>query len=207
MDECTFCEEVEAERFQWEDFSMNRILLSTSHFLVVPALGPLGPGHLLILSKEHYLAVGQLPDLLLSEFESLQLYVRRALERYYAAPVFFEHGPAIYRKGGGCCIEHLHMAAFPSSVDLTSQLQLHFTEHNIQSLRDLKKPFAEKTPYLYFEKSDEERHLFFAPDYVPPQYLRRLIASSLGEADRWNWRDYPDLEEMTRTFSMLKKRF
>ncbi|MEK6962992.1 MAG: hypothetical protein AABX70_01100 [Nanoarchaeota archaeon] len=206
MDECTFCEEIKTEQFHGEGLDMNRTLLSTDHFLVVPALGPLGPGHLLILSKEHYLAVGQLSDPLLSEFEGLQIYLRRTLERHYGAPVFFEHGPALYRKGAGCCIEHLHMAAFPSSIDLTNQLRLDFAEQPIQTLRDLKKPFEARTPYLYFETANEKRHLFLAPDYVPSQYFRRLIASAHGEADHWNWRDHPDLEEMMRTFQMLKKR-
>ena len=68
LNNCVFCEEFQCQSFilKNEDFG-NRVLYETENFKVLPGLGHIMEGYLLIVSKDHYISVGELPGKLFKE--------------------------------------------------------------------------------------------------------------------------------------------
>jgi hypothetical protein len=61
----------------------NTVLFETDEFVVVPSLGSLVEGWLLIVSKEHYLCMAEAPPSLIDELLALQQFVRGVIVDKY----------------------------------------------------------------------------------------------------------------------------
>ena len=68
--ECSFCSEMNNKKennffdiYLKEEFESagleSRIVATTKKFVIMPMVGPLVPGYLLIVPKEHYLSISQ----------------------------------------------------------------------------------------------------------------------------------------------------
>ena len=68
----------------------------------------------------------------------------------------------------------------------------------ITSLMELK---GCERSYIYFETCDLQNFVFQV-DNIPSQYVRRMLADSLGK-QKWDWRQYGREPEMFRTVSRL----
>ncbi|MDO9399153.1 MAG: hypothetical protein Q7T79_00480 [bacterium] len=204
MNSCPYCEEFK------DGFSSeygNRILYESKNFVVFPSLGQIVEGYLLIASKKHYIAIGEIPSKFYFELNAVCQKVRKILSENYESPLFFEHGPISSIKKGGCCIEHAHFHAVPVKIDILEDLSKNFKYKNIKSFDSLKKQFRKEIPCFYYESNFGEKYLFEIQEVVPSQYIRRLIAYKIGKHERWDWRACMGLDELKRTISKLKNKF
>src|ERR1017187_4678860 len=97
MIDCTLCAELESDagRAPW-----NEPLIETEHFTVIPSLGALVEGWLLIVPKMHFISMGALPIDLRAEADGLEHQTRSLLKAKYRKPVVgFEHGPSAAHHG------------------------------------------------------------------------------------------------------------
>jgi hypothetical protein len=163
-------------------------------------------GGLLLLTREHvksmaYLEADQIPELedLMSEVKST-LY-----EAYGSNPVFFEHGPGRGRGKSTCCVDHAHLNIFPADVDLMPLLH-QYTGHKIGSLGELASLRDLTEDYIFVQHGDGSRTVHFSEDF-PSQFIRREITRQLGCPERWNWRDYPGINELRSTYDRLQGAF
>src|SRR3954463_3923790 len=111
MPSCTLCAELnsEASREVW-----NRPLLETDNFAVIPSLGALIEGWVLLVPKLHCVSLGALPDTLRDEADSLERVMRMTLRAQYHHPIVsFEHGPSASLHGTGCGVDHAHLHLVP----------------------------------------------------------------------------------------------
>jgi len=205
---CDYCKEfrrgfLEIEK---ENFG-NRILFETENFLVFPTLGQIVEGYLLIASKEHYLNIGEIPLELYPELEKLQHKVRKVLEDNYYTPLFFEHGPASASLRSGCCIEHAHIHAVPLQLDILESISKNFKGREITNYTEIKRHFQRGIQYLFYEDNKCKRYLFTVHDIIPPQYLRKVIAHKIGHPEKWDWKNYLGLAELSDTIRKLKGKF
>src|SRR5262249_44778349 len=114
---CDFCDELSDG---WDNaftriYARNprsRVLFRSEHFSVVPSLGQIVEGYLLILPIRHYTALADMPSQLTTELLALCNQVRRGLAKAYGPCLFFEHGVRALGTGG-CGIEHAHLHAVP----------------------------------------------------------------------------------------------
>ena len=88
VNNCPFC-----EKSKNGPEYVDRILYKSDNFVVFPSLGQIVEGHLLIASREHYIAMGEIPSKFYSELNSVCQKARRVLTENYESPLFFEHGP------------------------------------------------------------------------------------------------------------------
>jgi len=198
MDDCVFCKENLYEK------DHERILRKTENFIVLSSLGHFIEGYLLLIPKKHYLSIAQLPSGLFSELGELQQEVRDVLGYVYENPIFCEHGAVSEYKKAGCCIDHAHLHAFPVNVDLSDVLKEHFrSNRKIKELGELKEQEERKTPYLYFENVNESKYVFDAP-VVPKQYFRQQVSYETGKPELWDWRRYPEIENLEKCIAKLK---
>lgn len=130
MSECTFCAELTGEetnnllRIVLREGCTTRVVRETENFVVLPTIGQIVEGYLLIVSKQHYLSFGHIPAQCFREFMNLKEETRQVLSEVYTSPIFFEHGPISESKRGGCCVEHAHLHVVPARIDLLDKLKL-----------------------------------------------------------------------------------
>ncbi len=142
---CAFCNHQE----------ITHILKETPHFLLAADHAPLVEGHILIIPKSHYTCYGDVPGALDEELLTLKSEVRQFFARYYASPVFWEHG--IFRQ----TVFHAHLHCFPwgeTGYDLHEGLH---NEH-IHSQEDIRRWHRQYGQYFYME--DNTVALIFAPE-------------------------------------------
>jgi len=103
---CDFCDEFSgglensfAARYQ--NTAPSRVILSTANFRVIPSLGQIIEGYLLIVPVSHYTAVSDMPTELTGELSELCSYVRTVLVKVYGPCVFFLSTACVDQKQAG----------------------------------------------------------------------------------------------------------
>jgi diadenosine tetraphosphate (Ap4A) HIT family hydrolase len=170
-------------------------------FRVLPTLGQLTEGHLLILPSRHVTSLANLASDESNELEGICTLVRTTLQQVYGQVLFFEHG--IRGKGaGGCGIDHAHMHAVPvNSGGLLDILIRHLDGSAIRNLSQINEAIKPESSYLFFEDSSANRHVFQVKD-LPSQYMRKLVGESIGKLD-WDWRKCGYEPELLATLERL----
>jgi diadenosine tetraphosphate (Ap4A) HIT family hydrolase len=191
MENCAFCNRNKEE-----------IILETENFYITPSIGQIVEGYLLICSKKHFIGAAFLPNELFKELEELKEKVKQILEKNYITPIFFEHGAISSYERAGCCIEHLHLHAVPINLDIFYDLSKHFEYETIKELKEIKS--KAKTSYIFYENNQSNKFLFHIKEPIPSQYLRQIIAARINQIYKWDWREYPGLEEFNKTLEKLK---
>lgn len=204
MSNCPYCQQFEKGYFTYNNQNFgNRILYDSGNFMVFPSLGQIVEGYLLIATKAHYTALGQMPQELLSELESVQQRVKEVLSANYAVPLFFEHGTISETIRGGTSVDHAHMHAVPTPANLLEDLPRTFSVMRFADFHALKEQFETSIPYLFYESQSGEKFLLESSEPIVSQFFRLRLASKLGVPEKGNWRDYPGLEELVRTKERL----
>jgi len=206
---CDFCDEFAGgHRNAYVDRygnSARRIIMGSPQFRIVPTLGQIVEGHLLIVPKVHCCALADLPGEQISEFSSLHRKVRSILESTYDQCVCFEHG--VRNAGdGGCGIDHAHLHAVPVAAEgVLATLEQEFQGTRIDSFETITHVVPEGSSYLFFEDASGAR-LVFPASKLPSQYMRKLVAESIGKSV-WDWRNSRCERELIATIQTLSPLF
>lgn len=198
-DDCPFCTRKPAE-----------IICRSQNFYVTPSVGQIVEGHLLICSNKHFLNLATLDERLFHELEQVIGKTADVVRGDYSRPFFFEHGAASQNKGGGSCIDHLHVQVVPSvikvgegerNIDIYERIP--FPRARLRDIRDIALMCGQG--YLFHEYDGTGHMSVFKPDVeVPSQYCRRLLAENVGKPDEWDWAIFPEKEKFQRVLKKLK---
>jgi diadenosine tetraphosphate (Ap4A) HIT family hydrolase len=208
---CDFCNELSGGsensfgRIYGEHLG-NRILSRSSQFAVIPSLGQIVEGYLLVLPINHFKALGDLPGALLQEFAAICERVGITLKDQYGPYILFEHGTR--SEGvGGCGIYHAHLHAVPLAEvpDPVDILKLRFPYAELTHLNEIGKRSAGLSSYLFYQDSHSKLYLFDTGP-LPSQYMRKLLADALGNQD-WDWRTAGREERLLATIQRLSEQF
>ena len=183
----------------------NRILYSSEKFIVLPALGPLNEGHLLVLTRDHYLNFSQIPYSSTAEFFLLISFLKKSLTSTYGPTILFEHGPVSENRKAGCCITHAHIHMLPLVVDIEFQLSSDFQRNKAQGLGDLIF-HRQQPPYIYYENQNGDSFVYEVYDNLPSQYIRQIIAYSIDNPEIWDWSENLRVNILVDTFKTLEKK-
>jgi diadenosine tetraphosphate (Ap4A) HIT family hydrolase len=194
---CSFCRELGCPPEQSRYFHVlagkpeRKLLLRTAHFVVIPGIGQLVPGYLLIRPTEHFISCGHMPAPLFDELEELKLELRSLLRSVYGTPtLFFEHGALTERMRGSCCTDHAHVHVMPTDLDITAEVVNALAARRVEGFRALPELIQNATPYVAFENA--EGHVYAGnATGAPKQLVRRIIARRLGRED-WDWKAFVD---------------
>jgi diadenosine tetraphosphate (Ap4A) HIT family hydrolase len=185
---------------------VRRVPFETSLFAVIPSLGPLVPGHVLLCPKYHYRSFSGLPNEFEHQLNGLKRRLTQLLLDLYKLPVhYFEHGMARDGDHVLCTVEHAHLHAVPASVEVWDRLQSQGIWEVIGlSLNDLKRAVG-NDEYLYYESPNGAAHVMrVEAGKFESQYLRRVFADALQCSDKWNWREFPSALTTHETFELLR---
>jgi diadenosine tetraphosphate (Ap4A) HIT family hydrolase len=208
---CTFCAELAGIVHNSNYFRLaghdakSRILWRNSEFALIPSLGPLAEGHLLLIPTYHTLSFANLPKTILANAENLVASVKQFFSERGRQILVFEHGSLVltscdYEKRRkkaicGACTDHAHIHIVPSVsaqlvISTIEKMHVHTNKTTIKSLLGLREELDPALAYILIGGSDTKSWLIFALEYVPSQFMRKLVASLIGLTE-WDWRQFP----------------
>jgi ATP adenylyltransferase len=203
MSNCRLCAEmkVPARREPW-----NEPLIETENFVVIPSVGALVEGWVLLVPKQHRISMGALPIEKRNEAQEVEHRTRAILRRLYEKPIVgFEHGPSAEQHGTGCGVDHAHLHLLPLDCDLLTYVRP-FVSPSIDwkgcNWEDLAQAYAAGLDYLYIRQEGKPALLAVCQDFGS-QVFRKAVASFLSMDSQFNWRDYPQIETVARTIGTL----
>ncbi|MCJ7448970.1 MAG: hypothetical protein MUO72_14895 [Bacteroidales bacterium] len=178
------------------------ILYESEHFKVVPSLGSLIEGWVLITPKKEALNFSMLYEDIYSELELVISEIRNIQHSLYGNSILFEHGPMKNASKTGCGVDYAHLHLVPTRLDLISGIQkfLHvdFKWQEIVGISEINSINRDLQDYLYYRTLDNRHFCTFNQEF-PSQIFRQVIAYSLGFPERYNWKEYPELAVINKT--------
>jgi hypothetical protein len=220
---CTFCAELLGQRKNSNYFQLvgqtakSRIIWKNSEFALMPSLGSLVNGHLLLIPTYHAFSFANLSITSLENAENLIASITQFFGENGQQVLVFEHGAVILegsdyekrvkRARCGACTDHAHVHILPSVSEklVVSKLEGMCTKMKRKVLANLSK-LREKVdpalPYIFIGGSDMESWLIFELEYVPSQFMRKLVSSSMGLTE-WDWRQFPNIGLVQKTIQEI----
>ncbi|RIJ49345.1 HIT domain-containing protein [Maribellus luteus] len=184
------------------------VLYENQYFSLIPSIGPLMVGHILICPRDHFISMAALSDEYFNQLKTFKKEVHEKMTDIFNEPIhFFEHGNSKKTKRTLCSTEHAHLHAFPSStqnyIQKTSTIDFEWNYKNVE-IEEINR-YSKGNEYLYYETSDGDNYLkVINGDQIESQYLRRLISEINGNSRTWNWKEYPKLNLMDETINRFK---
>lgn len=191
---CCFCTEINSgvlpQEFQSNIRISSRLISESADFAAFPTISPLRSGHILVIPKCHLTSVMHLDSKARSAFIDFTRAVSEQVSKIFGPVIYFEHGvePG---SGGGCGVDHAHWHILPCSRHEAARV-FHAVKKDHQKLAwtsssQLTDLNYSGSSYLIVGRSLNNLGFVYSKT-LPSQYLRRLIAYSLG-LSHWNWRE------------------
>lgn len=154
------------------------ILFENNNIYVQVDISPLCRGHILIITKEHYLNFYETPDGIKKDTKKIMnTIIKLYRELYNSDTLFFEHGSA---KSGyaGASIDHAHLHCVPYNNSINNDLDKLLgkaIECDIFAHSTFKNEFS----YIYTEKSNNKK--IYKVEKLPSQFLRKLMSEKIND--------------------------
>lgn len=213
---CEFCLQIERH------YTLrNRIIYQSRNFTIWPSLGPVADGHILIMPNTHRTAFLEFnPGELIEFSELLEIYLQK-YHRLGLSILIGEHGnqpmPNTMQEEQAnvfapACVAHahIHLIALPMNFDKLLEIYLSelgkpsFEASNIEEL--VGKP-ATSREYVLASDGNNRWLLWANVPTVESQLVRRVASTAIGAPERFNWREYPSLDNVERIASELAALF
>lgn len=196
------------KKFNTPDFYNTR-LYETKHFAVIPSLGSIVEGWLLIIPKKHYLSLGYLqsPELY-SELESLLEYIGYITKKLYGEYILFENGAFCSDKLVGCGVDYAHIHIVPTHENLIEIIEndfhIKYNWKKIDSILESQNFVMNNKPYLYYRNQQGISYIT-TDNNIPSQLFRKAIAYKNGYTDKYDWKTEIFKNNILRTITKYQK--
>lgn len=208
METCRMCGIVTPPVREAASDPANEMIWDTPGFVVVPSIGALLEGHLLVVSKRHALCSAELRNEQGALAVTLDR-VRRVVRERYGFAVTFEHGPSAPGQAVGCSVDHAHVHVLPFADDIEHmmrRLDPRLEWRQVRSIADARPAFDAGLPYLYV-RTDDGHHFVAADAAIPSQFFRRVITGSGANGGAFDWRVNPRADLVRATLASLRSAF
>lgn len=188
-------------RSRW---SRRPVLAESVHAVVMPSIGALTSGHVLVCPKKHVRSVASADAEIRSEVAALAATTEQRLQRKCGLPVHtFEHGSSARGLTVACSVEHAHLHLVPADVDIRARLQVVVAWKPAAKCSKQILGGTGGDEYLLYGAPTGERWLATTKIGFASQLLRRVVADALGIGPQWNWRIHPARERMLATTELF----
>lgn len=200
--ECRFCAVARGKVTHASD----KPLVQTNSYFVVPSIGSLVPGWVLICTNEHRTNFSS--KYLDNELIELRIQVARSLKNTFGGPVhMFEHGAVAVGSRTGCGVDHAHLHLLAIDADLLEHQPatpgLTWQEVRTSSLNTA----TRGEEYLFYSNdpfAKDPRGCLGFPEMPISQFFRRAVATALNRSLEYDYRTHPHLENTLSTSSALR---
>ena len=200
---CKICSELGArDSADW----WNIPLFESPNFVALPSLGALVEGWLLLVSKNHFVSYGAMPDSLIEELNEFKDSLSSILKGCYGSVVAFEHGPSMSSRSVGCGVDHAHLHLVPLQFDLEIEVSPFLpgnTKWNAAGIQECQDAHDRGEDYLYLEQPSGAGRIA-THNQFGSQLFRRAIATHIGLPDQYNWRSYAHFSNVQATIQRLR---
>lgn len=203
MMECKFCNIVNIN--SKTDIVTDKIpvydtkICETENFIVVPDLGAIIEGYLLVITKKHLNSMAELSTECLHELHFLLNLLCGVTEKIYGVwPILFEHGsaPPETKKISQSSIYHAHMHLVPyifKNPDIVIKEAEMCLFDGIEYLNNYS-----GSSYVYF-RTQKSKEYITVNRSLPSQYMRQKLAIDVDRGLEWNWREHSFLPNVKKT--------
>jgi diadenosine tetraphosphate (Ap4A) HIT family hydrolase len=161
-------------------------------FVVVPTVGALVEGWLLVVPKMPIPCFASLPTSAFSELESLLADIVPIVQSDYGPISLFEHGSTATASPIGCGVDHAHLHLVPAKCDLQAGAQKiapSIRWSGISSFKQLRDQVRDGYWFVQQPYGSGGCKVGVCVDDDPPsQLFRKVIATSLGHPEAFDWR-------------------
>ena len=209
--ECKFCNIVKKNILLNDEIKLTRtpiyntIICETESFLVMPDLGSIIEGYLLIITKKHLNSMAELDMEQLHELDILINILSKLAKKIYGTePVLFEHGSppseVVVNAQSSICHAHMHLVPmkFVNSDKIRKEAGMYLF-NGISCLNEFR-----GTSYVYY-KTQKKKDYITVNQNLPRQYMRRKLAIEANISEKWNWREYPFMGNIEKTICSYQK--
>lgn len=193
MEKCIFCN-IDTTKIY------NTILDETDNFVVVPTLGSLVQGYVLIVSKCHIFNMGELTLKEQDEYMELLNKYRELFNKIYGKyPIVFEHGTSkndINKTSSSVIHAHTHIVnhSFNDELEIIHNLNL----EEIDNINDI----LSNKNYIFYISENGEKYITYNFE-EKSQLMRILIAKDLGYINKYNWKNDAFLNNVEKTINKI----
>lgn len=209
MELCRMCSIVEAAGSSRPADIASRPVWETEHFVVVPSLGALVEGHVMVVSRRHALSSAALDARSATTLGDVLTRVQEVIRSRWGSAVTFEHGPCVAGSSVGCTVDHAHVHVLPQPANLKRHFELQARALEwveVPSILDATTWAGVDRPYLYIG-FDGGSGFAATGQSIPSQFFRRLVTDACGDARSFNWRVDHRLDLVQRTADSLEGAF
>jgi len=175
----------------------NRQLFSTKSFIVTPCIGPINPGHVLIISKKHIENLSCMKVDKVQELLTIKKLLWNDLNKFYFNCLIAEHGAFDFQQKSGACIIHTHLHVIPDAKECINAFDEMLEFKTLSCLNDIV-----QLNFPYILVMTKQIIKAYHAESVPSQMIRQLVLSSKGENLNWDWRTQPKNDFNKRTIEI-----
>jgi diadenosine tetraphosphate (Ap4A) HIT family hydrolase len=213
--DCTFCNEIQKgiknEFFElYKNDLPNRLIRANDQFFILPSIGQIVEGYLLILPINHMISLRTMDNCNIVNLEIIKDKIKQInYTLYNKGTIFFEHG-MVNEQCGGCGIYHAHLHAVPliTDIDITNYIENIIPEinfHCVKNFNDIDEIVPKNMSYLYYENLNSEKYLTSCKT-IPSQIFRKIIANHLN-IETWKWQDFKYELKLIDTYNKFQEIF
>lgn len=208
MNGCEICQEI-------KDKSKRVFSISGTNFSIMPTIGQITEGHLLIISNSHLCASLELPANEIVDLKQIMDNLRDFNKKAYNRDtLFFEHGcnpeKEIY---GAASITHMHIHSLPMTKEQSQKvLEIVKDDTNnelipINELKDLVQWFnTNHKGYIFISDTDNNLFIISSKEKPMSQYMRKVSGLVLDNHN-YDWRKFPAEDIIDVVCEKIKKHY
>ncbi|KAA6344188.1 hypothetical protein EZS27_008159 [termite gut metagenome] len=181
----------------------NKRLYETENFVVIPSLGSIVEGWLLIVPKKYFISYGYIQLVpLYDELELLIDYIGSFVKKIYGDFVVFENGAYCQNKLVGCGVDYAHIHIVPTTYNLINiienEFEIYYDWKQIDTIKKSANYICNDQPYLYY-RSQQNESFITTNENIPSQLFRKALALAMGVRDEYDWKNNPFTENIYKT--------
>lgn len=190
---CIFCD-IDQSKIE------NTIIEETKYFYILPTLGSLVDGYVLIVTKRHINSMSELNDNELEEYKTIITKYQNLFNKVYnKTPIVFEHGtPNQNSKMKANSVTHAHTHIV--NINFKNEKEI-LEKYNFKEINNLKEIETNKNyiKYIY-------NNIIYITYNFPSvsQLMRILIAEELNYKDKFDWKKERFDENIISTIEKIK---
>lgn len=213
MSDCQYCKEFNgAPPHELVEAGMprDRIISRNDDLVLMPTVGCIVPGYMILSPVDHYYSFGQMEeDDLLCDLPDIADRIQHAIKKVMGCQTLIaEHGSTFCETGAACCDHaHLHFIPIPSTAYPTIwERYCHAGRLDRMEVVESLLSFSHR-PYVLYSEDAVRFAVWEEPDRdrrFGSQFCRKVAAEIWGMPNGWNWRDAPFFQNMKITLERFK---
>lgn len=190
---CIFCD-IDHSKIE------NTIIEETEYFYILPTLGSLVDGYILIVTKRHINSMSELNENELNEYKNIiDKYQNLFKKIYNKTPIVFEHGTPNQNsemKANSVTHAHTHIV----NINFSNEKEI-LEKYNFKEIDDFKE-INKNMNYIKYISNNKIYITYNFPSVS--QLMRILIAEELNYKDKFDWKKERFDENIISTIERIK---